>query len=108
MKIAIASQNRRSVTDHVGRCRRFWIYQLDGESAAEGELLELPKEGTLHALAPDIPPALQGVNVLIAAEINDKLRQRLHRHGIEGRVSACSEPADALAEFVKSDQTSQS
>lgn len=27
MKIAVASQNRKDITGHTGRCRKFWIYQ---------------------------------------------------------------------------------
>ena len=29
MKIAVTSQNRSSITKHVGRCRKFWTYGVD-------------------------------------------------------------------------------
>lgn len=100
MKVAVASQNRRSVTAHAGRCRRFWVYDVLGGEAAPGQLLELDKEGTLHALRPGIPPALAGLDVLIAADPCPNLLRRLARHGIEGRASACERPDDAVRAFL--------
>jgi predicted Fe-Mo cluster-binding NifX family protein len=100
MKVAVASQNRRSVTAHAGRCRRFWVYDVHDGEAGPGQLLELDKDGTLHALRPGIPPALAGLDVLIAEELCASLRRRLERHGIEGRASTCERPDDAVREFL--------
>lgn len=100
MKVAVASQNRRSVTAHAGRCRRFWVYDVRDGRAGSGRLLELDKDGTLHALRPGIPPALAGVDVLIAEDPCPSLLRRLARHGIEGRASTCEQPDDAVREFL--------
>jgi len=100
MKIAVASQNRRSVTAHAGRCRRFWVYEVRDGEAGPGQLLELAREGTLHALRPRIPPALAGLDVLIAAEPCANLLRRLERHGIEGCASTCESPDDAVGAFL--------
>jgi predicted Fe-Mo cluster-binding NifX family protein len=48
MKIAVASQNRKGITGHTGRCRKFWIFQIGNAAIAAKELLELPKEQSLH------------------------------------------------------------
>ena len=100
MKIGVASQNRRSVTAHAGRCRRYWVYDIDDGTAAPGELLELDREDTLHAQRPGIPPALAELDVLIAEDLCDNLLRRLERHGIQGRVSDCDRPDDAVREFL--------
>ena len=32
MKIAVTSQNRKTVTGHAGKCRKFWIYEVEGSA----------------------------------------------------------------------------
>jgi predicted Fe-Mo cluster-binding NifX family protein len=100
IRVAVASQNRRSVTAHAGRCRRFWVYDLQGGEAGPGKLVELAKEGTLHALRPGIPPELSDLDVLIAADLCDNLCRRLERHGIEGLASTCATPDEAVRELL--------
>ncbi len=31
MRIAVTSQNRKTVTGNAGRCRRFWLYDIEGK-----------------------------------------------------------------------------
>lgn len=100
MKIAVASQNRRTVTGHAGRCRRFWIFDTDGDDLLQRELIELDKSTTLHELAPAIPAPLQLVEVLIAAEMCANLVTRLQRNGIVGHTSSCSEPEAAVRDYL--------
>ena len=100
MKIAITSQNRRTVTAHAGRCRRFWVYDVEDGEIRERELLELAKTDTLHELSPAIPAALQGVDILVSTGMCDNLVARLGRNGIEARQTACDEPDAALRELL--------
>ena len=39
MKIAVASQNRRDITEHAGRCRKFWIYRIAEQQIMDKALL---------------------------------------------------------------------
>ena len=39
-KIAIATNDGRRVTGHIGRCRSFMVYELDGEKIINKELRE--------------------------------------------------------------------
>ena len=66
MKIAVASQNRREITEHAGRCRKFWIYDIDNGTIANKELLELAKEQSFHDSIPYEASALDDMQVLIA------------------------------------------
>ena len=52
MKIVVASQNRREITDHTGRCRKFWIYEIEKGTTVNKELLELAKEQSFHDSSP--------------------------------------------------------
>ena len=40
MKIAITSQNKREITGHAGKCRKFWIYEINEGKISNKELLE--------------------------------------------------------------------
>ncbi len=44
MKIAVTSQNRKSITEHAGRCRKFWIFMIEENRIVDRKLLELAKE----------------------------------------------------------------
>lgn len=48
MKIAITSQNQRTVSGHAGRATRFVVYEVDNGKVIGKELIEVDKENTLH------------------------------------------------------------
>ena len=50
MKIVVTSQNKCEVTEHAGRCRNFWIYEVVDGSISQKTLLELPKEQSFHEI----------------------------------------------------------
>ena len=65
MKVAVTSQNFRSVTAHAGKTRRFLIFDLRCAcSPRESERLDLPKEMSFHEFRGDRHP-LDGVSALI-------------------------------------------
>ncbi len=39
-KIAIATNDQQRVTGHIGRCRAFMVYEIDGEKIINKELRE--------------------------------------------------------------------
>ena len=66
MKIAVASQNRWEITEHTGRCRKFWIYEIEDGMVANKALLEIAKEQSFHDSSPHDSSPLDDVQVLIA------------------------------------------
>jgi predicted Fe-Mo cluster-binding NifX family protein len=100
MKIAVTSQNRRDITEHAGRCRNFWVFEVDGLHIVNRSLLELPKESSLHDAPPDGPHALDGVDVLIAGGMGGGLRSRLARRGIEALVTTETQPEGAVRAWL--------
>ena len=96
--IAVASQNRRTVTGHAGRCRRFKLFEL-GAPQQVGEL-ELAPEAVLHeaALGPEHP--LGQAVALIAASMGDGVRRRLAQFGIESYLTEEADPARAVAQYL--------
>ena len=100
MKIAVASQNRKQVTGHTGRCRKFWIYEIADDQVADKVLLELPMEQSFHAASPHAPHPLDGVQVLICGGMGQGLVTRLARMGIEGLITTETDPDHAVALYL--------
>jgi predicted Fe-Mo cluster-binding NifX family protein len=100
MRIAIASQNRREITDHTGRCRKFWIYEVDEGAVSGKELLELPKEQSFHDTSPHEPSPLGDVQVLIAGGMGTGLVRRLETMGIEPLITTETDPDKAVADYL--------
>ena len=100
MKIAVASQNRKQVTGHTGRCRRFWIYEVEAGRIVSRTLLELPIDQSFHAISPQAPHPLDSVQVLISGGMGEGLVMRLTRMGIEGLVTTESDPDRAVALYL--------
>ena len=100
MKIAVASQNRREITDHTGRCRKFWIYEIENGTIASKELLELPKEQSFHDSSPHEPSPLDDVQVLITGGMGTGLIRRLENMGIEALITTEINPDKAVEDYL--------
>lgn len=99
MRIAVTSQNYRTITGHAGKTRRFLIYESQGqESPVEVERLDLPTDLSLHEYhGEDHPLFQQGLDVLITQGAGQGFVQRLGRHGITVLVTSESDPLAAAA-----------
>jgi hypothetical protein len=42
MKIAVTSQNRKTITEHAGKCRKFWIYNIQNQQVIGKVCLNCP------------------------------------------------------------------
>lgn len=100
MKIAVTSQNRKLVTKHAGRCRRFWIYSVEEGQIKDRSLLELEKEQSFHDSEADAPHPLDGVDVLLVGGMGPGLAQRLARKGIQVQVVEDTDPDMAVQHYL--------
>jgi len=100
MKIAVASQNRKEITGHTGRCRKFWIYQIENAAIAAKELLELPKEQSFHESSPLEPSPLDNVQALIAGGMGSGLARRLQERNIQAVITKETDPDQAVQNFL--------
>ena len=100
MKIAVTSQNRKTITGHAGKCRKFWIYEIDTKTILKKTLLELALEQSLHESHGAGAHPLDGINVLISGGAGHGLIRRLNNMGIQGLVTAETEPDSAVADFL--------
>jgi predicted Fe-Mo cluster-binding NifX family protein len=62
MKIAVTSQNRREITEHAGRCRNFWVFDVEDGRVASRSLLELPRGDSFHDSSPHAHGADHGLD----------------------------------------------
>lgn len=100
MKIAVASQNRKEITGHTGRCRKFWIYQVENNAVVAKELLELSKEQSFHESSPMSSSALDDVQVLIGGGMGTGLARRLKQNNIQALITKERNPDQAIADFL--------
>ncbi len=97
MKIAVTSQNRVTVTDHAGRCRKFWVYETEYADVVDKHLVELPAgQGFQDAL----PRPLDGVHVLISGGMTSAMRYRLKQLGIQAVTTLEHDPDRAVAAWL--------
>ncbi len=87
MKIAVASQNRREVTGHTGRCRKCWSYESDRARVRGRALLELSRDQAFHDSPPHLAHPLDGVDALISGGMGSGLIRRLAARGVKGLVT---------------------
>jgi len=101
MKIAVTSQNFRTVTPHAGRTRRFLVYQAEpaGEPV-EIDRLDLPKDMAMHEFHQDGPHPLDTVDVVIAGSFGDGFARRMAKRGIRATTTDKVDPKEAVRDFL--------
>ncbi len=100
MKIAVTSQNRKTITSHAGKCRKFWVYEIKDHSVRDKHLLELPLSQSFHECDHDAPHPLDGVRLLISGGLGLGLQRRLQRKGIVALATAETDPDKAVAAWI--------
>ena len=100
LRIAVTSQNRKTVTEHAGKCRKFWIYEVKEGQVSGKTLLELPIEQSFHEAPAGQAHPLDAVHVLITAGIGSGLQQRLLQRGIQSVVTREENPDLAVAAYL--------
>ena len=99
-KIAVCSQNRKTVTEHAGKCRKFWVYDIAQGQVIGRNLLELTIEQSFHEAEEGQAHPLDSVDVLITGSIGGGLQQRLMQRGIVGVVTSETDLDQAVADFL--------
>jgi len=98
MRIAVTSQNFKTITGHAGKTRRFIVYESDGNSdAAEVQRLDLPKGMSLHDYHGDDHPLYTlGLDALVTQGAGDGFRARMARFGIAVHATSETNPVVAV------------
>lgn len=88
MKIAITSQNQRTVSGHAGKTTRFVVFDVEEGNITEKSLIELEKDNILHEHfhgnpAPDYVHPVLKVDVLITGSMGPGFPIKMKANGIE-------------------------
>lgn len=94
MKIAVTSEDRNTVTEHAGRCARFWVYQTEYADIVAKQWVELPEGQRFRDT--ELPQALSDINVLISGGMASELRYRLKQQAIQAVSTLESDPDRAV------------
>jgi predicted Fe-Mo cluster-binding NifX family protein len=99
LRIAVSSQNFKTITGHAGKTRRFLVYECDGAGQPkEVERLDLPAGMSMHDYHGDDHPLFElGLHALVTQGAGEGFRQRLGRRGIAVHATAESDPLVAVA-----------
>ncbi len=102
MKIAVTSQNFRTVTGHAGRARRFLIFEAQpGGEPVETGRLDLPKELAIHDFDDDGPHPIDGVDAVLSEGFGQGFAQRMARRGIIAAATAETDPLAAVTAYLR-------
>ena len=98
MRIAVTSQNFRTITGHAGKTRRFLIYEVgDDGTATEAERLDLPNGMAMHDHhGPDHPLFDLGLDALVTGGAGNGFVQRMARNGIAVTTTSETDPLQAI------------
>jgi predicted Fe-Mo cluster-binding NifX family protein len=106
MKIAVTSQNFRTVTGHAGRARRFLIYDAEhGCEPIEVARLGLPKELAMHDFHGAGPHPIDGVDVILSQGFGAGFARRMARRGITASATDKADPGEAVKTYLAGEQT---
>lgn len=100
MKIAVTSQNFKSVTGHAGKSRRFIIYDVGAPCDVPAVVwLDLPPEMSFHEFSGGRHP-LDDIDVILTASVGQGLVAKLAERGV--RVITCgeSDPRKAVRDYL--------
>ena len=96
MRIAVTSQNFRTVTGHAGKTRRFLIYEADAAGVRELDRLDLPREQSFHEFSGQGHP-VDGTAVLVTGSCGEGFRNKMTQRGIQVLITDLDDPAAAAS-----------
>ncbi len=98
MRIAVTSQNFKTVTGHAGKTRRFLIFETGDNGCAPHEIdrLDLSKEMSIHAAPPEAPHPLDGCDCIVTGGCGEGFPRKMARREISVFVTDLTDPAEAV------------
>lgn len=101
MKIAVTSQNFRTVTGHAGRARRFLVYDAEPDAEpVEVERLDLPKELAMHDFHGGGPHPVDAFDVILSGGFGEGFARRLAARGVIAAITPETDPVAAVKAYL--------
>lgn len=104
--IAVSSQNKRTISQHAGACRNYYIYEIENDKVISKELLSLEKNETLkytfHEDDSENPQnKLFHVNIILTGGIGAGATAKLAIRDIKAYVIEEKDPDTAIEKIIK-------
>jgi predicted Fe-Mo cluster-binding NifX family protein len=100
MKIAVTSQNFKSVTGHAGKSRRFIIFDVGTPcDVPEVVWLDLPMEMSIHEFSGGKHP-LDDMDVILTASAGREFIAKLAQRGVQVITCSESDPRKAVRDYL--------
>jgi predicted Fe-Mo cluster-binding NifX family protein len=102
MRIAVTSQNFRTITGHAGKSRRFLIYEPDADgNPTEVDRLDLPMDMSLHDYHGDDHPLFElNLGAIVTQGAGHGFVQRMARHGIQVHTTSATDPLQTVTAIL--------
>ncbi|MEN8186407.1 MAG: NifB/NifX family molybdenum-iron cluster-binding protein [Bacteroidota bacterium] len=104
--VAVTSQNKRTVTNHAGKCTSYLIYTIEKDKVTNKRLLELEHNETLRYTfhedqTEDPKNYLFDVDILLSGSIGKGVVDRLATQNVAAYVIREKDPDFAVEKLVK-------
>jgi len=105
IKVAITSQNKRTVTKHAGECRNFLIYTIEDEKVTAKDVLSLEPDKTLkytfHEDPSEIPfSPIYDMDILLSGSIGKSGVNKLAMNNVAAYVIQEKDPDVAIEKLL--------
>ncbi len=101
MRIAVSSQNFKTVTGHAGKARRFIVFDASPPcDPAEVDRLDLPKGMAFHDFTGGAHP-LDEMDVILSAGAGEGFVRKLAQRGVKVLVTGETDPRLAVLGFLQ-------
>lgn len=101
MKVAVTSQNFRTITPHAGKTRRFLVFEVGPDQVPrEVNRIDLERQMTMHEFRGRGAHPLDQVDMLITGSAGAGFVQKLGARGVQVVVTGESDPQQAIADVI--------
>jgi predicted Fe-Mo cluster-binding NifX family protein len=102
MRIAVTSQNFRTITGHAGKTTHFLVFDASPDAPLEAAReLALPPELMMHAFRGQADHPLRHVDAIITGGCGEGFVRRLGAWGVRVAVTGEADPAVAVQAFLR-------
>ncbi|MCW2243528.1 NifB/NifX family molybdenum-iron cluster-binding protein [Azospirillum canadense] len=101
MRIAVGTQDYRSIATHGGRTRRFLVYEAEaGRDPVEVKRIELAEDEVLHLAGDGRPHPIDEVSVVITGSSGQGFINHMRRRGIEPVTTTETDSVQAIRDHL--------
>lgn len=106
MKIAVTSQNKRTVSGHAGKTTRFVVFTIVDNAIIRKETLELDVSNVLHDYfhgnpAPAYVHPILTMDVVITGSMGPGFPVKMQMHGIEAIMTDVTDVDEVVTRYLE-------